>query len=169
MKAYRGSRNRAPLILEFGTRWKQLSVSCPTCPGQLPLKERTPGTHWLGCWVDHTVGLDVLEKKQSLSRNHVTILWLPTCSLVTILTEQSCLLFIKLFNLSFCLGCTHLQKCPHATGHIIAGSQSTIFKSCSCSVVKVSVLMTSHTWNNQVLQHRCLILPLRFLPSLYHI
>jgi hypothetical protein len=58
VKACRGNGGIAPLILNFGAR------------GRLWLMPRlvriTPGTHWIGCWMGFSAGLDVLEKKKCL-------------------------------------------------------------------------------------------------------
>jgi hypothetical protein len=36
-------------------------------PGRFTTGEGTPGTHWIGGWVDPRAGLDDMEKRKSLS------------------------------------------------------------------------------------------------------
>jgi hypothetical protein len=61
VKAYRGSGGVAPPILNLGTRWRWVVNSTPR---PLCLRERTPGTHWLGYWVGPGAGLGVFEKRK---------------------------------------------------------------------------------------------------------
>ena len=56
----------------LGTRWWwwASSTSCFT------LRERAPGTHYLGAWMDPTAGIDVLANRRNLllpARNRTTI------------------------------------------------------------------------------------------------
>jgi hypothetical protein len=59
MKAYWGSGDIAPLILDLGTRGRWV-VSLMS-PG------RAPGTNWLGGWVGPRAGLNAVVKKKILS------------------------------------------------------------------------------------------------------
>jgi hypothetical protein len=36
-------------------------------PGRLTARERAPRTHWIGGWVDPSVGLDYVEKRKFLT------------------------------------------------------------------------------------------------------
>jgi hypothetical protein len=36
-------------------------------PGRFTTGERTPGTHWIGGWVDSRAGLDDMEKRKLLT------------------------------------------------------------------------------------------------------
>jgi hypothetical protein len=66
MKAYRGCRGKASLILNFSTRWRWVVNFTPW-----PLTTwREP---WIGSWVGPRASLDVLEKRKSLSPAHSTI------------------------------------------------------------------------------------------------
>ena len=61
MKAYRVSRGTAPLVLNLGTRWRQ--VVNFTSESLYPRK-RTPGTHQREGWMGPRAGLDVSEKRK---------------------------------------------------------------------------------------------------------
>jgi hypothetical protein len=110
-------------------RWKL--VLSPTYPSP-SLRERTLGTHWLGDWVGHTGGLDVLGKK-SLGGYPVILAW-PACSLVTIPTELLLLLFIHLLNClisPFLFKIIHIYKSappPNAIGHTISRVSPNFFQ-----------------------------------------
>jgi hypothetical protein len=41
--------------------WSKWSVSCP---GRFTPRERAPGTHWIGSWVDPGAGLNVVVKRK---------------------------------------------------------------------------------------------------------
>jgi hypothetical protein len=66
----------APPFLTSVLDGGELSASCPCCftPG-----ETASGTHWIGDWVAPRAGLDVVEKRESLSaaKNQT-----PDCSVV---------------------------------------------------------------------------------------
>lgn len=68
MKAYRGSGGIAPVILKLGSRCWWIVNIIPQ-PRPLHLRERTPGTHWMGRWVCRRVGLNV-SKKRKISCPH---------------------------------------------------------------------------------------------------
>jgi hypothetical protein len=55
LKAYRGSRGMAPLILNLGCR-RRLVAPAALSP------EKNLGKQWKGRWVDPRTGLDNLEK-----------------------------------------------------------------------------------------------------------
>jgi hypothetical protein len=55
MKAYWESGGIAPRILNLG----ELSASCR---GRFISGEISPGTHWIGGWVDRRAGLDAVAK-----------------------------------------------------------------------------------------------------------
>jgi hypothetical protein len=48
-----------PHFLDLGTSW-EWSVSCP---GRFTPRERAPGTHWIGGWVDPRTVLDMEKRK----------------------------------------------------------------------------------------------------------
>jgi hypothetical protein len=48
MKAYWGSGGIAPRILDLDTRWRDRDI--------------TPGTYWIGGWVEARAGLDAVVK-----------------------------------------------------------------------------------------------------------
>jgi hypothetical protein len=62
MKAYCGSVNTAPLILLTsaidGGEWSA------SRPGRFTLRERVPGTHWIGGCVGPRAGLDAVVKRK---------------------------------------------------------------------------------------------------------
>jgi len=49
-----------PCILNLGTRWSELSASCPCC---FTLEERALNTHWTAGWVGFRAGLNVMAKR----------------------------------------------------------------------------------------------------------
>jgi hypothetical protein len=61
MKAYRGSRGIALLVLCLGVR----SGERNTPVSVFPVKE--PSARWIGGWVGPRAGLDVWEKRKSLA------------------------------------------------------------------------------------------------------
>jgi hypothetical protein len=75
-------------ILDLGTIWSSVVSFTPR---QLYLRERAPGTHWIGGWVGPTARLDVMEKRKYLvpAGNRI-----PAVQAVAILTELSLLLKI---------------------------------------------------------------------------
>jgi hypothetical protein len=48
MEAYWGSGDIATRIIDFALDGGERSASCP---GRFTLRERAPGTHWIGGWV----------------------------------------------------------------------------------------------------------------------
>ena len=83
-KAHRGSGGTPQLILNFGTRWKQVVIISHSY--HLIRSKRVSGTYPIGGWVSHRTGLDIFEKRTiswsclELNHNH------PACSMVTTLT-----------------------------------------------------------------------------------
>jgi hypothetical protein len=63
MKAY-GSGCIDPHFLDLGTIGGEWSTSRPC---RFTPRERAPGTHWTGGWVDLRAGLDDLEKRKFLT------------------------------------------------------------------------------------------------------
>jgi hypothetical protein len=64
MKAYGGVDVKVHIFLTLavvGDEWP-VSRHCCFTPG-----ERTPGTHWIGSWMDLRAGLDDLEKRKFLT------------------------------------------------------------------------------------------------------
>jgi hypothetical protein len=59
MKAYWRSGGIAPRILELDTNRGECSASHPS---RFTLRERAPGTHWIGGWVGPRTGLDAVVK-----------------------------------------------------------------------------------------------------------
>jgi len=55
-----GSRGIAPYILDVSTRWRWMVSFTPR---PLYPRERVPGTHWIGGWVDPRTVLDAVVKK----------------------------------------------------------------------------------------------------------
>jgi len=53
MKAYWGSGDIAPSILDLGTRW-----------GRFSSRESAPGTHWIGEWVGPRAGLEAAVRRK---------------------------------------------------------------------------------------------------------
>jgi hypothetical protein len=43
------------------------SECCASLPGRFTPRERAPGTHWTGGWVDPRAGLDDVEKRNLLT------------------------------------------------------------------------------------------------------
>jgi len=62
VRAYWGNGNIAPLILDFGTRWRW-AVSFAPRPLYLQLKLLVV-THWVGEWMGPRVGMDTLVKRK---------------------------------------------------------------------------------------------------------
>jgi hypothetical protein len=60
----RGEEVSPLLILDLGTRWEWV-VSVTPRPRFIP-EERTPGTHWIGGWVDLRAGFDAEAKRKIL-------------------------------------------------------------------------------------------------------
>jgi hypothetical protein len=63
IKIYGGSGGIAPpfLTLELdGGEWSALRT------GHFTFMERAPGSHWIGGWVDHRAGLNIMEKRKIL-------------------------------------------------------------------------------------------------------
>jgi len=58
MKAYRGNREKAPLILNPGTKWRWV-VNCMF--QLLHLWGKNPSTPWTGRWVGSGASLDIEE------------------------------------------------------------------------------------------------------------
>jgi hypothetical protein len=50
-----------PHFLNLGTSWRAASH-----PGRFTPRQRAPGTHWIGGWVDPRSGLDAVEKRKFL-------------------------------------------------------------------------------------------------------
>jgi hypothetical protein len=61
MKTYWGSGDIAPHILDLRTRWRWV-VSFTTRP--IYLREKAPGTHWIGGWVGPRAVLDTVVKRK---------------------------------------------------------------------------------------------------------
>jgi hypothetical protein len=61
MKAYWGSESIAQCILASAVDGGKWSVSRP---GRFTPKERDPGTHWIGGWVDPRTGLDTVVNRK---------------------------------------------------------------------------------------------------------
>jgi hypothetical protein len=64
MKAYGGVDIYTHIFLTsalVGGEWSE------SRPGRFIPGERTPGTHWIGGWVDLRVGLDYVKKKKFLT------------------------------------------------------------------------------------------------------
>jgi hypothetical protein len=56
-----GSGGIALCMLDLGTRWRcEVSFT----PWLLYLRERAPGTHWIGGWVDPRAGLDTVVRRK---------------------------------------------------------------------------------------------------------
>jgi len=58
MEAYCGSGDIAPRILDLGTRWRCGQLHA------LAVRERAPGTHWIGDWMGPKAGLDAVVKRK---------------------------------------------------------------------------------------------------------
>jgi len=63
-KAYMGSRNIIPLILNFGTRW--MCVLKLTPPASLT-PETNLGSHWVRGWAVFRDSMDILKKRVKIS------------------------------------------------------------------------------------------------------
>jgi hypothetical protein len=61
MNTYWESRGVSPRIFDLGTRWR-LVVSIT--PRPYYLRERAPGTHWIGSWVGPRAVLDIVVKRK---------------------------------------------------------------------------------------------------------
>jgi hypothetical protein len=55
----------APYLPKFRTRWRGEWLA--SGPGHFPPEERAPGTHWIGSWVDHRIGLKAVENIRILA------------------------------------------------------------------------------------------------------
>jgi hypothetical protein len=64
MMAY-GSGCIDPRFLDLGTSWRCAVNFTPRT--LYPPGKRSPGTHWIGGWVDLRAGLDDLEKRKFLT------------------------------------------------------------------------------------------------------
>jgi hypothetical protein len=62
MKTYRGVEVYLHVFLNSALDGGEWWVSF--VPRPLYLRERAPGTHWIGGWVGPIVGLDALEKRR---------------------------------------------------------------------------------------------------------
>jgi hypothetical protein len=58
MKTYWMSGDTAPRIVNLGTRWSA------SRPGRFTLRERAPGAHWIGGWVDPRALLEAVVKRK---------------------------------------------------------------------------------------------------------
>jgi hypothetical protein len=63
MKAYGGGGCIYPHF-DLGTSWRWVVSFTPR---PLYPRGKSPGTHWMGCWVDPRAGLDDLEKRKFLT------------------------------------------------------------------------------------------------------
>jgi hypothetical protein len=79
MKAYKGSRDIAPLILNLGTRWR-LSAQLHALV-LLPMG-RNPSTHGIGGWVGPRDSLEVLKREKFLAHAGIQKLDHPVHCLV---------------------------------------------------------------------------------------
>jgi hypothetical protein len=61
MNTYWGIGGIAPRILDLGTRWGEQSASRS---GRLTPRERAPGSHRIGGWVDPRAGLDAMVRRK---------------------------------------------------------------------------------------------------------
>jgi hypothetical protein len=61
MKAYGEWMYRSTFFLTSALAGDEWSASRPD---RFTPEERTPGTHWIGCWVDPRAGLDGVEKRK---------------------------------------------------------------------------------------------------------
>jgi hypothetical protein len=52
-----------PHLLDLDTNWEWTASR----PGHITPRERAPGTHWIGGWVDPRAGLDDVEKRKFLT------------------------------------------------------------------------------------------------------
>jgi hypothetical protein len=64
IKAYMGSRDIIPLILNVSTRW--ICVLKPTLPASLT-PETSLGSHWVGGWAVFIASMDILKEKSKIS------------------------------------------------------------------------------------------------------
>jgi len=89
MKAYWGSGDITPLILNVGTRLRWVASFTPR-----PLYPRCkpPGTRWIGGWVGPRAGLEAVAKRNNPYPYRKSYSGLPACTLVTIVTEITWLL-----------------------------------------------------------------------------
>ena len=79
IKAYRRSRDMAPLILTVGIRWSWV-VNFTLRP--IYLRQRIAGTHWIWGWVSHGAGLDGLGKTTTFAPTGIWRWDRPSCRLV---------------------------------------------------------------------------------------
>jgi hypothetical protein len=84
-----GSSNIDPFILNLGTRWGELSASCPSC--------FTLRIHWIGGRAVHTASLNGLEKIKTLALagNWITI---PHCVSSTVVTTPTEIMWLQTFS-----------------------------------------------------------------------
>jgi hypothetical protein len=64
MKAYGGMDVQIHIFLTSALTGGEWSDSCPS---RFTPRERAPGTHWIGGWVDSRAGLDDVEKRKFLT------------------------------------------------------------------------------------------------------
>jgi hypothetical protein len=64
MKAYGGVDVQIHISLTLALAGVEWSASRP---GRFAPAERSPGTHWIGGWVDPRAGLDDIEKRKFLT------------------------------------------------------------------------------------------------------
>jgi hypothetical protein len=84
MKMYGGVEVQLHAFLTFpldGSEWSA------TCSGHFRPCERTPGTHWIGDWLDPRANLDSVVKKKNPCSCQESNPACPAHGLVIILTE----------------------------------------------------------------------------------
>jgi hypothetical protein len=64
MKVYRGVGVLTHVFLTLALIWDE---GWALRPGRFTPEERTPGTHWIGSWVDPRAGLNDMEKWKFLT------------------------------------------------------------------------------------------------------
>jgi hypothetical protein len=99
MKTYWGVEVHFYAFLILAVDGDEWSASCTSC---FTLRERTPGTHWIGGWVGSRASLNEVEEE----KNSQPLLGIkpykphhPAHSLATILTELSQLFALKVTKL----------------------------------------------------------------------